>query len=104
MTRKLYAGQYLSRDELKSDVDLMVDNCCYFNDPASPYVFSCFCSLRLPLVATLGSPSVSGREGGQPPLIPVLLVFSRNVVANHGSTPEDGLGLALALTLTPAPP
>jgi transcriptional activator SPT7 len=36
MTRKLYAGEYLSRDELKKDVDLMVDNCCYFNDAASP--------------------------------------------------------------------
>ena len=38
MTQKLYAGQYMSGIEFKRDVDLMVENCCYFNDVNSPCV------------------------------------------------------------------
>ncbi|KAK3282699.1 hypothetical protein CYMTET_9572 [Cymbomonas tetramitiformis] len=38
MTKKLKSGKYLARQEFQDDIDLIVKNCRYFNEPNSSYV------------------------------------------------------------------
>jgi histone acetyltransferase len=38
MTKRLKAGKYLSKAEFHRDVELIVSNCRWFNDPGSIYV------------------------------------------------------------------
>eukprot|EP00959_Pyramimonas_sp_CCMP1952_P015630 330625-Pyramimonas_sp.AAC.1 len=38
MTKRLKAGKYMCKSEFQRDVDLIVSNCRYFNDPSSTYV------------------------------------------------------------------